>query len=667
MIGSLMSRMSTAQNMDVKQLQQAVQDGTLPAYVGIPLIQDKMKQQQMTQAGRPQPQQPPIADQILGAAKQQEDRGIDAAQSNLPEMTAAEGGIMSYADGGDVDPLSYEDQAQDQQDMQELSMTQQGVEDPEMDALIAAKSSQPSYVNKTPNVEQGIKGPSTESLISHILKKESGGKDFDKKGNPLTSSSGAKFAMQVLPSTARDPGFGIKPAKGETPEEYNRVGRELAVALLNKYKNPVHAAAAYNAGSGTIDKWLAQGADPARLPKETQGYIQGIQLAQGGIASYAKGGIAHFATAGEVKAARDVQNQALGAVDQSLSENPPSDYMGSVTDWMQSPQGIEQLKNRQIAIDAIKNNAPIPALNSLYQPYTPKTIAQAQAEKVAATSPPVNMPPAVAPSGINSILSSTGFKGAGNFNIPSITTTDTNTNTIAPEVPTGYTAPQTPAPTAWDQYLANLASSREDLKKQKDEDKYMSLLTAGLGMVKSAGTVKPGEVHSGLSDISTGSMEGISYASNAQKQRAAQEAALNTAENSALFRQEANKNAAEINKAKIAALSEKPSIEDRKYTQYSQMVARHPQILEQNRMMQEEMKNSTLTDDRARQYQANIQKIQQAIAKQLQINPDVAVQLSPITDPTKPVTPGMWDKIKSLVGSSAPAASSVDTNNPLLK
>ena len=206
MIGSLMSRMSTAQNMDVKQLQQAVQDGTLPAYVGIPLIQDKMKQQQMSQAGRPQPQQPPIADQILGAAKQQEERGIDAAQSNLPEMSAAEGGIMSYADGGDVDPLSYEDQAQDQQDMQELSMTQQDAEDPEMDALIAAKSSQPSYVNKTPNVEQGIKGPSTESLISHILKKESGGKDFDKKGKPLTSSSGAKFAMQVLPSTAKDPG-----------------------------------------------------------------------------------------------------------------------------------------------------------------------------------------------------------------------------------------------------------------------------------------------------------------------------------------------------------------------------------------------------------------------------------------------------------------------------
>ena len=51
MIGSLMSRMGTAQKLSVAQLKQAVQDGTLPAYVGIPLIQDKLKQQQEAKPG----------------------------------------------------------------------------------------------------------------------------------------------------------------------------------------------------------------------------------------------------------------------------------------------------------------------------------------------------------------------------------------------------------------------------------------------------------------------------------------------------------------------------------------------------------------------------------------------------------------------------------------
>jgi hypothetical protein len=39
---------------------------------------------------------------------------------------------------------------------------------------------------------------------------------------------------------------------------------------------------AYNMGPGATDKWLASGADIKKLPKETQGYIRGVNLAQGG-------------------------------------------------------------------------------------------------------------------------------------------------------------------------------------------------------------------------------------------------------------------------------------------------------------------------------------------------------------------------------------------------
>jgi hypothetical protein len=133
MIGSLMSRMEDAQKLSIQQLQKSIQDGVLPAYIGIPLLQDKIKQAQSAQSPQ-QPQQPPIAQQVLEQAKQIESgmipqpqmpqqppqqppqmsqeqmpqmaqqmpQGIDNAESNLPtEM--AEGGIVGYARGSIID------------------------------------------------------------------------------------------------------------------------------------------------------------------------------------------------------------------------------------------------------------------------------------------------------------------------------------------------------------------------------------------------------------------------------------------------------------------------------------------------------------------------------------------------------------------------------------
>jgi hypothetical protein len=113
MIGSLMSRMGMAEKLSVAQIQKAVQDGTLPAYVGVPLIQDKLKQQQTAQAStQKQPQQAPIADQIMQAANAHEQaRGLEEARSNLP-TEYAQGGIIGYLGGGDIaqDELDEEDE-----------------------------------------------------------------------------------------------------------------------------------------------------------------------------------------------------------------------------------------------------------------------------------------------------------------------------------------------------------------------------------------------------------------------------------------------------------------------------------------------------------------------------------------------------------------------------
>lgn len=78
-----------------------------------------------------------------------------------------------------------------------------------------------------------------------------------------------------MPATARDPGFGVAPAKGNNPQEFNRVGREYLAALHRRYGgDPAKMWAAYNAGPGAVDKALSAGGNWLRqLPRETQNYV----------------------------------------------------------------------------------------------------------------------------------------------------------------------------------------------------------------------------------------------------------------------------------------------------------------------------------------------------------------------------------------------------------
>jgi len=105
MIGNLMSRMADADKLSVAQLNTAVKNGTLPAYIGVPLIQEKMKAQQAAQAMVAQDQmQPPIAQQVMEQADVA--TGLEKLQSNLPEEGYAGGGIVAFAEGGEAAPAS---------------------------------------------------------------------------------------------------------------------------------------------------------------------------------------------------------------------------------------------------------------------------------------------------------------------------------------------------------------------------------------------------------------------------------------------------------------------------------------------------------------------------------------------------------------------------------
>jgi hypothetical protein len=105
---------------------------------------------------------------------------------------------------------------------------------------------------------------------------ESQNRDYYPDGSPVRSPAGALFKMQVMPSTAQNPGFGIQPAASQTPSEYNRVGGQYLSAMQTRYNGDLSKAwAAYNWGPGNVDKavkkygpyWLAH------APAETQNYV----------------------------------------------------------------------------------------------------------------------------------------------------------------------------------------------------------------------------------------------------------------------------------------------------------------------------------------------------------------------------------------------------------
>jgi soluble lytic murein transglycosylase len=126
--------------------------------------------------------------------------------------------------------------------------------------------------------------PRRVAFSSITAQSESGNRDYYHGGSPVVSPKGARYAMQVMPATARDPGYGVAPARGNSPDEYNRVGRDYLEALHRKYGDPAKMWAAYNAGPGRLEKAMRRfGQDWLRgMPRETQEYVARNLRALGG-------------------------------------------------------------------------------------------------------------------------------------------------------------------------------------------------------------------------------------------------------------------------------------------------------------------------------------------------------------------------------------------------
>ena len=111
-----------------------------------------------------------------------------------------------------------------------------------------------------------------QNLIESVIWQES-------RGNPnAVSPVGARGLMQIMPDTARQPGFGIQPLNPDQlfdPVANRRFGEQYLSKMMERYNGDTRKAlAAYNWGPGNADKWDG---DLQRLPDETRKYITNIE------------------------------------------------------------------------------------------------------------------------------------------------------------------------------------------------------------------------------------------------------------------------------------------------------------------------------------------------------------------------------------------------------
>ena len=147
----------------------------------------------------------------------------------------------------------------------------------EMDLRVGTSAATEAMGRWAPKIVPG----DMDRLTNIVMGIESAGRRYDASGKliegPATKYGTAKGEMQVLDGTNRDPGYGVKPAADDSPEERARVGRDYLAAMVREYDGDVSKAlAAYNWGPGNLDKAVKE-RGPNWLqaaPEETRNYVE---------------------------------------------------------------------------------------------------------------------------------------------------------------------------------------------------------------------------------------------------------------------------------------------------------------------------------------------------------------------------------------------------------
>jgi hypothetical protein len=163
----------------------------------------------------------------------------------------------------------------------------------------------------------------------------------ESRNNPnAVSPRGAMGVGQVMPATARAPGYGIEPLREPfDPEQNKRFSRQYLGAMLNEFGGDEEAAlVAYNWGPGNARSWVAQGKDYDALPAETRDYVQNIQSSR--LREPARLGPSEAPTIAVPEGFRPIQTQAPAQepVASPTVAEVPSGYR-NITGTEQPPQG----------------------------------------------------------------------------------------------------------------------------------------------------------------------------------------------------------------------------------------------------------------------------------------------------------------------------------------
>lgn len=207
-----------------------------------------------------------------------------AAKRDPAVLSSAIGAVNGMLQANVKAGITTPEQAQAQSQKLKTDYASQAVKDLPYEQQVKALA--PHVVTpdgaSTANASGAATVPQLEVLTNIVKQHESGGRETNPDGSTVTSPKGAKGIMQVMDVTATDPGYGVAPAKDNSPEERARVGEDYLHAMVDKY-GMAKGLAAYNAGPGAVDKAVAA-ADAAgnpdgwlqKLPAETQAYVAGI-------------------------------------------------------------------------------------------------------------------------------------------------------------------------------------------------------------------------------------------------------------------------------------------------------------------------------------------------------------------------------------------------------
>jgi hypothetical protein len=551
-ITGLLPTLARADNLkSVEALKQAVNDGTIPGYIGVPMIADLVKKQQqaqgmaqsqptqtvedqvyaqaaqlqnpqpqMPQQQMPQQQMPQQMPQQIAQQPPVQPAGITGAQSNLPTRTMAGGGIVAFAGNTDGSLVDDDTDPQDDDTNEEYyadidsknqiakMIARQAESSALTDALMQQQGSGYGINPETQNGSgirpdaKGITGINFTDKLEHL---ESRGRDYDEKGNILTSSKGAMGRMQTMPATLRDPGFGVKPAQNNSVDEMNRVGRDFGNAMLRRYGNEKDAAMAYNWGPGNVDKWIA-GGRKGPVPGETRQYASNFK--QGGIVQLAGGGAVAFAGNTDGSLVSDEPESAIGAYFKGTPEQ--QDFAKKYLEESRKKAEVEK------ALTAPELDLPF------YKAVRPSERAAVETKRneLYKQLPSVQPAPiAPATTGLTEEEMRIGSGRPEMSGLPSGGQT-APAPTLAPAGIDALTTPQASAEEdLFKQMQKSYAEKEASHKSEKTMDNYLALLQGFLGMM---GGTSP----YAMANIGLGGTAGISYLANARKQQGLTERGL---------------------------------------------------------------------------------------------------------------------------------------------